>query len=192
MKSLSRLVLHATALVLPLAAASAAAAAPTLVTLTPPEGARFLEGQAFDIRVEGKGTGPFSATLSLDGAPLTFTSGGQNTTTTDGISSAGWGGFNVRGFSATAPGRHKLHATFTDSTGTATVESSFEVVDIGGRGEVRNVILFLGDGMGVAHRTAARLVKYGVTAGQPDGFLAMDRFPATGLVTTHSSSATAT
>ena len=44
----------------------------------------------------------------------------------------------------------------------------------------------LGDGMGVAHRTAARLVKYGVTAGNPDGFLAMDRFPGTGLVTTHS------
>jgi len=40
--------------------------------------------------------------------------------------------------------------------------------------------------MGVAHRTAARLVKYGVTAGRPDGFLAMDQFPGTGLVTTHS------
>jgi alkaline phosphatase len=44
----------------------------------------------------------------------------------------------------------------------------------------------LGDGMGVAHRTAARLVKYGVTGGQPDGWLNMDRFPGTGLVSTHS------
>ena len=169
-----------------LAAASASFAAPTLVTVTPPNGARFLEGQKFDVRVEGKGTGPFSAALTLDGAPLTFTSGGQNTLATDGISSAGWGGFNVRGFSSTAPGRHTLRATFTDATGTATAQSSFEIVDVGGRGLVKNVIILLGDGMGVAHRTAARIVKFGVTAGQPDGFLAMDRFPGTGLVTTHS------
>jgi alkaline phosphatase len=40
--------------------------------------------------------------------------------------------------------------------------------------------------MGVAHRTAARLVKYGVTSGDPDGLLEMDAFPGTGLVTTHS------
>src|SRR4030095_1760835 len=33
---------------------------------------------------------------------------------------------------------------------------------------------------------AARLVKYGVTAGRPNGFLAMDQFPGTGLITTHS------
>ena len=54
------------------------------------------------------------------------------------------------------------------------------------RHDVKNIILFLGDGMGIAHRTAARIVKYGVTAGQPDGFLEMDRFPGVGLVTTHS------
>ena len=39
--------------------------------------------------------------------------------------------------------------------------------------------------MGVAHRTAARLVKYGVTAGQPNGCLEMDGSRA-GLVSTHS------
>jgi alkaline phosphatase len=182
----SRLILRLAALVLPLAVASAAAAAPTSVSLTPPEGARFLEGQRFDIRVEGKGTGPFRAALTLDGAPLPITSGGQNTTGTDGISSPGWGGFNVRGFSTSAAGHHTLRATFTDQTGSTTVQSSFEIVDVGGRGLVKNVIIMLGDGMGVSHRTAARIVKFGVTAGQPDGFLAMDRFPGTGLVTTHS------
>lgn len=50
----------------------------------------------------------------------------------------------------------------------------------------RNVIILLGDGMGVAHRTAAGLVRHGVAAGQPKGWLAMDGFPGTGLVTTHS------
>jgi alkaline phosphatase len=186
MMPLSRQTLRMVALLLPLAAAQTAVAAPTLVTLTPPNGARFLEGQRFDIRVEGKGTGPFSATLTLDGALLPFTSGGQNTLNTDGISSPGWGGFNVRAVSLHEQGHHRLRATFSDTTGSVSVESWFEIVDVGGHGPVKNVIIFLGDGMGVAHRTAARLVKFGVSAGQPDGFLAMDRFPGTGLVTTHS------
>jgi alkaline phosphatase len=46
--------------------------------------------------------------------------------------------------------------------------------------------ILLGDGMGVAHRTAARLVSFGATAGDPNDFLNMDKFPGTGLVTTHS------
>lgn len=171
-------------------AATGASAAPTEVTITPPTGARFLSGQRFDLRVEGKGAGPFSATLALDGVPLTFTSGAQNTSTTDGITSAGYGGFNLRGFSLTSPGSHVLSVSFTDATGTQTTSSTIQIVRVGGglgeRGDVKNVVIMLGDGMGVAHRTAARLVKYGVTAGQPNGFLAMDEFPGTGLVTTHS------
>ncbi len=178
-----------------LACAATAAAAPSGVAVTPPDGARFLAWQRFDLRVEGKGTGPFSATLALDGVPLAFTSGAQGTTTTDGITAAGWGGFDARGFSSAEPGWHTLTATFTDSTGTATASSRFQVVDAfgrrGGKGgstgkPARNVIIVLGDGMGVAHRTAARLVRHGVTAGQPNGWLAMDAFPGTGLVTTHS------
>ncbi len=169
-----------------LACAALAGAAPTLVTITPPSGARFLEGQRFDIRVEGKGTGPFSATLEVDGTAVGFTSGKPGTTETDGITSAGWGGFNLRGYSTTVPGTHSLRATFTDATGTVAVESTFQVVPVGGDGPIRNVIILLGDGMGTAHRTAARLVKFGATAGDPNGFLAMDGFPGTGLVTTHS------
>jgi alkaline phosphatase len=164
-------------------------AAPTKVALVPPSGARLLEGQRFDIRVEGVGTGPFAATLSVDGKPVAFTSGAQNTATTDGISQAGWGGFNVRAHAFGKPGLHKLTATFTDATGSASVESTVQVVGLSGErddGEAKNVIILLGDGMGVSHRTAARIVKYGVTAGDPNGRLEMDAFPGLGLVSTHS------
>jgi alkaline phosphatase len=169
------------------ALSSAALAEPTNVAVTPPGNARFLPGQRFDLRVEGKGTGPFSATLSIDGVAQKFTSGAQNTSTTDGISAAGFGGFNLRGYESRRPGVHSVKASFTDSTGTVNVESKFEVVDtFGFREPIKNVIIFLGDGMGTAHRTAARLVRYGVSAGDPDGYLAMDSFPATGMITTHS------
>jgi alkaline phosphatase len=168
-------------------ATSVAHAAPTGVTVTPPGNARFLRGQHFDVRVEGQGTGPFSATLSIDGIPVAFSSGAQNSATTDGISATGWGGFNLRGYSNTKPGKHKLEATFTDSTGATNASSSFEIVDVrGDRNGIKNIIIMLGDGMGISHRTAARLVRYGSSAGDPNGYLAMDQFPSTGFVTTAS------
>src|SRR5581483_11046450 len=177
-----------------------ALALPTSVAVTPPNGSRFLSGQKFDLRVEGKGTGPFSATLAIDSVMQTFTSGAQNTNPTDGITVAGFGGFNLRGYFSYQPGLHTITATFTDATGTVTVISRFEIISpfpapinpfssLGRQKRpkpVKNIIIMLGDGMGTAHRTAARLVKYGVTAGHPNGYLAMDQFPGTGLVTTHS------
>ncbi|MBC8132928.1 MAG: alkaline phosphatase [Deltaproteobacteria bacterium] len=137
--------------------------------------------------MEGKGVGPFSATLAIDGRPAPFTSGAQNSLETDGISSPGFGGFNRRGFSDDRAGNHIITATFKDLSGSATVTSHYRVVAAQGRRRpVKNTIIMLGDGMGVAHRTAARIVKFGVTAGDPMGFLAMDKFPSVGFVTTHS------
>jgi alkaline phosphatase len=57
---------------------------------------------------------------------------------------------------------------------------------------VRNVILLLGDGMGAAHRTAARLVSRGLRSGKAAGRLAMDTMEATGLVMTSSLNAVIT
>ena len=172
-------------------AAVSASAAPGSVTLVPSEGARFLVHQRFDIRVEGQGTGPYSAKLWIDGHRATFTSGTQGTTTTDGISAPGWAGFNLRGSSLNHKGWHTLTAELTDATGTTTTTSRIQVIDPfdGGKGErklTKNIVIMLGDGMGVAHRTAARLVRYGVTAGNPNGRLEMEQFPGTGLVSTHS------
>jgi alkaline phosphatase len=46
--------------------------------------------------------------------------------------------------------------------------------------KVRNVILFIGDGMGLSHLTAARINLLG-----PNGRFYLDNMPVTGLVTTH-------
>jgi alkaline phosphatase len=173
------------------ALAGAASAAPT-IAVSPPSGARFFPGQRFDVRVEAKGTAPFSATLTIDGKPQAFTSPADAATpsaTTDGISKAGYGGFNLRGYSNARPGRHIISATVADATGSASASATFKVESPGAEdegGKTRNVIILLGDGMGVAHRTAARLVSFGATAGDPNDFLNMDKFPGTGLVTTHS------
>jgi alkaline phosphatase len=172
----------------PVALALALAAWPALaapkVTLVPPAGARFLPGQRFDVRVEVEAV-PATAALTLDGRPLAFTSGAPGGA--DGISPAGIAGFNVRGLSVDRPGRHVLRAEALAGGEAASAETTFEVVALsGGAPLVRNVILVLGDGMGVAHRTAARIVRHGVVNGDPAGRLAMDELPGTGLVSTHS------
>lgn len=167
-------------------AALPVAAAPTSVTLVPPGTARFIVGQRFDIRVEGKGAAPFSATLKVDGQETAFT-GLKDPITTDGITTSGWGGFNVRGYSFATAGAHVISATFSDSTGTVSVEKTVQVLDVSGvNKKTKNVIIFLGDGMGTAHRTAARLVRHGVTEGVPNDFLTLEKFPGMGLITTHS------
>ena len=156
------------------------------VTLVPPSGARFLAGQRFDIRVEVDAPSA-AATLTLNGRPVTFTSGAPDGQ--DGISSPGVAGFNVRGFSVARPGRYTLRAEASTGGAAGVAQTTFEVVPIGRSrdgGDVRNVILFIGDGMGIAHRTAARIVRHGVTNGDPDGYLAMDGMPGTGFVSTHS------
>jgi alkaline phosphatase len=48
----------------------------------------------------------------------------------------------------------------------------------------KNVILFIGDGMSVAHRTAARVLSKGLVEGRYGGELAMDDMPHMALVST--------
>jgi alkaline phosphatase len=172
------------AVVATLAQASVAQAQATRVAIFPPNGARFLPGQKFDIRVEGKGGAPYTASLTINGTPVAFTSGPDNA-----VDAASYGGFNVRGYSLTRPGLYTLTALFNAvPSGTPTTVTSKITIEplTGPNFGTKNVIIFLGDGMGVSHRTAARIVSKGVENGAPKGRLAMDTMPGVGLVSTHS------
>src|SRR5262249_41139194 len=50
--------------------------------------------------------------------------------------------------------------------------------------KAKNVILFVGDGLSPAHRTAARLLSKGITEGKAHGKLAIDDMPHMALVAT--------
>ena len=52
------------------------------------------------------------------------------------------------------------------------------------RASARNVILFIGDGMSMAHRTAARMLSKGMVEGRYGGELAIDDMPHMALVST--------
>jgi alkaline phosphatase len=171
-------------------------AASNSVRLIPPDGAMFLTGQRFDIRAEAPAGVNGSLRVSLDGTDITEWNARSRLTGSAGMLPPspplnGGSAFLSRDWSFTQPGKHVLRATIE---GAQPSEVSFEVVTWRGAGKgVRNVILLIGDGMGVAHRTAARIVSRGITEGRyRNGMLEMDTMQAVGLVTTSSFSAMVT
>jgi len=164
MQSSKRHLLSGAAALAVITVAGVAQAAPTIRI---PAGARFASGQKFDIRVE-------SATLPklfIDGKAVAVTPASDA------------GGYYIRAYSNTVAGTHTL--TAVDASGSSFAQ--FLIINqFGSQRPVRNIIILLGDGMGTSHRTAARIVRYGVTNGHVNGHLAMDDLPALGLVNTHS------
>jgi len=182
--------------------ASSALAAPTISRLTPPSAlfsygdpkppiiARFLPGQRFDLQatiqpdpgaiivgvrfiVDGVSVpGPITLVLAnVAGLPANTVVASQ------------------RAYSNATPGIHTLQVTTTDNRGVSSVATgNFEVVALGNAAgaKIKNIIFMIGDGMGIAHRTAARIVANGVSQGKALAPLAMDTFPITGILQTTS------
>jgi alkaline phosphatase len=193
------------------AAFGSAIAAPTISRLTPPSElfasgnanapyiSRFLPDQRFDLQVTVKpdtGTTVTAVTFAVDGNAVgTVTAGATNAANTSIITAGltagqptGTAVVSYRAYSNVTPGVHVLTATATQSDGTTTTATgTFEVVGTTAQGRpVKNIIIMLGDGMGAAHRTAARIVSKGYAQGKAKGLLAMDTFPFTGMVMTSS------
>ncbi len=93
-----------------------------------------------------------------------------------------------RAYSHNEPGVHTLKlVAWQDDGSRISAIGNFEIVGITESGApAKNIIVMLGDGMGASHRTAARIMAKGYAQGKAKGRLAMDTFPATGMVMTAS------
>jgi alkaline phosphatase len=132
----------------------------------PYQGAKLLAGQRFDLRIEAEGVkGAGNATVTLDGKPV---EGFARTTTKP--DSVEW---ILRGQSL-GTGTHELTVNFTDESGPATRSVRWYATPPV-PGKARNVILFIGDGMGWNTVEAAQLVAhpYNPLNGEPTGKLEM-------------------
>ncbi|WP_045234727.1 alkaline phosphatase [Deinococcus pimensis] len=149
--------------------ALAGAASAATVGVQPYDGARFVAGQQFDLRVEVSGLKNVKSTVvTLDGKPVTGLAvtpgrdGGQN--------------HMLRGLSLTR-GQHTLAVTVTDDAGTTTRSATWtaEAPTYTAR-PAKNVILFIADGMGWNTVNAARIIARGYNAqnGNPNGLLSME------------------
>jgi alkaline phosphatase len=202
-RSINRIIAAALGLALCGAASASAPVGPSVYRLTPPSHqfpvpgflggtggsvARFLPGQRFDLQATVKANGATltSFVFKVDGAVVPGTV--STTAPTASGFAAGDKIATLRAYSNTVPGPHTLTIEATDSTGAVTkADTSFEVVAVTQSGrKVKNIVLMIGDGMGIAHRTAARLVQHGVHMGKANSLLNMDTFPFTGIVMTPS------
>jgi alkaline phosphatase len=185
-------------------ASLSAQAAPTVSRLTPPSElfasghaapviARFLPGQRFDLqatlRPDEAAKSITTASFAIDGKTVDATvalrncaAGCQAAVPTNASIAT------VRAVSAAKPGIHTMTVTATQSDGqTVSATGNFEVVPLlAGGQKVKNIIILLGDGMGAAQRTGARIVAGGYAQGKTITPLAMDTFPVTGMVKTAS------
>ena len=179
-------------------------AAPTITRLTPPSElfssgtsnpliARFLPDQRFDLQATIK---PDDDSKSITEAK--FSIDGKSLSNTVALKSCNSGCLpnisknatiaTVRAVSLIKPGVHTFTVDAVQNDGVKTsATGNFEIVPlINGGKKVKNIILLLGDGMGAAQRTAARIVAQGYAQGKSISPLAMDTFPVTGMVKTSS------
>jgi alkaline phosphatase len=182
--------------------ATSAYAAPTVTRLTPPSAlfsygdatppyiSRFLPAQRFDLQATiqaDPGQTITSVVFKINGTTAVSPGG----TAGQAITALGSDKFSatLRAYSNNVAGVKTLTAEVTQSGGlTTTATGNFEIVNInlnGGR-KAKNIIYFIGDGMGIAHRTAARIVAKGVSQGKAIAPLAMDTLPYTAMLMTAS------
>ena len=176
---------------------TAAALAEPALRIIPPPGSTFAPGQRFDVRIEVddvRGT-PGAFTFEINGKdsrkeifgteefrtyPAPPQRGSTSTPTNGGVIRRAW---NIE-----KPGKYELTASLTMADGkTLTARSVVEVLQLQpASNRARNIILFVGDGMGPAIRTAARIMSKGVDGGRTRGLLEMDQMETIGLVMTSS------
>ena len=180
------------------------AAAPTVSRLTPPSElfatgrpepviARFLPEQRFDLQATVRpeaGKRIVEAQFLVDGKPVNMPVALRDCASgcAKGLA-AETAIATVRAFSTQRAGRHEFSVIATqDDRQTVSARGNFEVVPFTAAfgPKVKNIVILLGDGMGAAQRTAARIVKGGYAQGKVIEPLAMDTFPATALVKTAS------
>ena len=169
-----------------IALASGALAMATLVnpagaqTIYPIDRAEILSGARFDLKVEfpgAPGPGDLEVTINGEDAAKMLGKPAEVIVHEDGAArTAYW----IRGASIERPGAVKVEA----QSGEAKAAVVWDVYGTPGGRLARNVILLIGDGLSIAHRTAARMLSKGIRQGKYGGELAMDDMPYMALVST--------
>src|SRR5215468_9086427 len=148
-------------------------------TVYPIDRADILVGSRFDFKVEFPGI--------ADPANITVTVNGEDHQKIFGRSAVfieredgkDQSAMILRDAALTQPGNYRVRV----SDGTQAREVGWTVYATGTR-KAKNVILFIGDGMAPAHRTAARILSKGITEGKARGKLAIDDMPHMAMVAT--------
>ena len=178
-----------------LALAAGASFGARAAAIYPIDRAEMLAGARFDFRVDFAGITPQSeVTVTINGKPYDAVLGargryvGEEPDSADADKNQPFSNLRVPGV-ALKPGRYEVKATTRDGE---SATATWTVYAPAAKPKAKNVILFIGDGMTVANRTAARILSKGIVQGKYTGRLSFDDFPCTALIGTSSVDSIAT
>src|ERR1700704_4497243 len=155
------------------------AAAGSAQTVFPIDRADILTGARFDFKVEFAGLAdPTKISITLNGKDYVEVFG-KAATFVEREAGKAQSALTLRDVLLIQPGTYKVRVT----DGVQTRDLSWNVYDTPPR-KAKNVILFIGDGMSLAHRGAARVRAKGIAEGKTFGKLALDDMPQMALVAT--------
>ena len=159
--------------------AALAAAPATAQSIYPPNRAEVLLGSKFDFKVELEGKVAADAIkVTINGRDAAAVLGKPPAIEVD-EEGLGHTAYWIRDVFLAAPGAYEV----TAAAGSAARTVRWEAFAAPER-RARNVILFIGDGLSMAHRTAARILAKGLVEGRYGGELAIDDMPHMALVST--------
>lgn len=179
-------------LLLALAASTALIGAAGAATVYPLDRATILAGSPFDFKVEFEGTVKAEdVKIAVNGADYKAAFGGEVEfiASEKGKDDADLGSaVLLRGMKIDKAGAYTVEVSAGDQKKSVT----WDVYATPEAPKAKNVIFLLGDGLSVAHRTAARLMSKGMTEGKANGRLAMDDLDHMALIGTSSTHSIAT
>lgn len=145
----------------------------------PIDRAEILSGALFDFKVEVAAGAEATTKITINGQDAASVLGKPFKIVTD-EEGQGHSAFWVRDADLKVPGAYEVAA---ETAGAPPTRITWDVYEAPQRA-AKNVILFVGDGMSIAHRTAARILSKGIREGKYRGKLAMDDMPNMALVST--------
>ncbi|MBS7540094.1 alkaline phosphatase [Ancylobacter lacus] len=157
-------------------------------TIYPLDRATILVRSPFDLKVEFAGVvkaEDVKVTLNGEPAEVVLGKGFTFVEREPGVDASA---VMLRAASLAKPGHYTVEARAGDDVKTVT----WDVYATPAQPKAKNVIFFLGDGLSVAHRTAARLMSKGMTEGKANGRLNIDGISPVAFVGTSATDAVAT
>ena len=156
----------------------------TEITILPLDRAKFQVGGTFDLRIEATGVDPESTRIVIKVAgrkgpvPMLSPLPLRTSSAEDSVE------VTYQGLAYGEAGSFTISAEVTSDRGSATKQVTHEVVLAKAEEPAKNVIFFLGDGMGQAAITGARILSKGIVEGKYKSLLEMDSLDHHGKVTT--------
>lgn len=155
----------------------------TKITVLPIDRAKVLAGQKFDFQAEATNL-PGEAKyweIEVNGQPIASYFGQEGETSGDDKTVR----YTLRDVAFKTVGPVTVNVQVIGDGWVESRQASYQVVQAQAPAKpAKNVILFVGDGMSLPIRTAARVLSKGMSEGKFNGLLEMDRMEEFGLITT--------